>query len=988
MPIFLWLFVPAAQSSQVMERHGIGMILGQPEALLPVGEEYRLVLPQVTDISEQEGIRLELELLDEELCELEIVLYPLHIARPEFFPSIKGHTAVKGKGIHQVEIPFEQFEFRQMVRAFLNYLDSIAVRLVSGGSVLLKSVKADSMGDFAVHIEESSKAGEAGDEIAYEFVLSNLSCKQRVVNIHQSLYGKECLTAEYAPFVVMEAGEHRDYTVKVKMTEDIPAGGMEKSCFLFVPDGDGTQAKKITLYASKPRKHPYLFLHEEQWEKRKAAILQDESLYQAYVKQYEETAENWDVPAVSRAEDYVYPSYSQNGLFKTAVAWKISGKDEYLQKALRYLDGLLDEENGYLATNQSYFVFIEDKEEYTRGDFKVRRAVNAGWVQEAEFFNKVAMTYDLLYDCFTPDQHRRMEACLRNYMKFAGWRLTDGDGNNFQLAETAAGLLCAMVLEDHGMVKRFLSGYNGYLDLLSSVFLDDGMYFEEASGYTKLAGEICFDIVNAAENFGIALKMAKVPASFDRNILHSPWAMREEWAEDGKPFLGMSFKRLERLTNPTRTLKDYFDCTAKLLTEKGILFSINDSNEHDFTELYKKAYYLYGEPLYQRIAGLSGMREPLLEPEEPESYELGKQSVLLLGGGMGILRDKSTQAVLKFGTHGGYHGHYDRLSLASFIKDNQTFHNNEFAWFGYDSFLFKMWVQTSVAHNMVVVDGRMQKPSPCECVYYADTEEFHAVCAQTETEWMDPPYGGQTPYPLLFPEEKCRAEGRFILTPEQKREQGAIGDYSEPVFQRRLLVLFHGYCIVWDYLEGKEEHQYDCLYHPMGRFENENKLDFTYKKRFSEDPFGAGQFILNCYTACAEGTLNLQFHEAKEKVNGNDIIANVPEASIWRAYPQSGEVTIGKYPYKSDTYTEENIQDTSHYLEEPLKKTVSFKAKGKQAGFITLLEAGQKTGRITAVRCDAFNAIVVEEESGEQWKVAVTGMDKRTAEIAVEISRR
>lgn len=118
------------------------------------------------------------------------------------------------------------------------------------------------------------------------------------------------------------------------------------------------------------------------------------------------------------------------------------------------------------------------------------------------------------------------------------------------------------------------------------------MYFEEASGYVRLAGELFFDIVNAAENFGISLKAMKVPASFDRNILHAPWAMRECWSEDKKPFLGMSFARFETFTKPDRELKDYFDCTAKLLTDRGILFSINDSNEQDFTDLYKSLLFI------------------------------------------------------------------------------------------------------------------------------------------------------------------------------------------------------------------------------------------------------------------------------------------------------------------------------------------------------------------------------------------------------------
>ncbi|MCM1231982.1 MAG: heparinase II/III-family protein [Ruminococcus flavefaciens] len=957
------------------------------QALCAEGPEYRMILPQVSDVLQEECVRLEIDVQGVEPVEIEITLYPLAIARPEFFPCIKGCVTVSGKGAHRVEVPFEQFEFRQMTRAFLSYLDAVSVKVLRGGKVLLKSVEIDTLGDFEVRVERCSKAANTGEWVSYPVTLHSKLPGTRGVNIRQSTYGKECLPTAYEKFVTLEGDSRKECVLKVKMTEDLPAGGLEKSEFIFVPDGDGSQLKKACFYTSKVRNHPYLVLRESEWSKRRNAIFTDNKLQDAFYKEYEKTAIEWVVPEVSTEEDFVYPAYSQNDLFKTAVAWKITGKSEYRQKAMQYLTGILDETNGYMKTRRSYFVFIEDRKEYVRGDFKVHRAQNAGWVQEAEFFNKVAMSYDLLYDFFTPEQRQRTEDCLRNYMKFASWRLTDGDGNNYQVAETATGMLCAMVIQDYEMLNRFLYGYNGYMDLLSSVFLDDGMYFEEATGYTRLAGELYFDAVNAAENFGISLKDVKVPASFDRNILHSPWSMRETWAEDKKPFLGMSFKRFEEFTNISRSLKDYFDCVAKVLTDRGIMFSINDSNELFFSELYKKAYYLYGEPLYKRIADLSEIPETLFVPEEKEIPEIGKRSVLLNGAGLGILRDGRSQAVLKFGSHGGYHGHYDRLSFVSFIKENQTFYNTEYAWYGYDSFLFKMWVQTSIAHNMTVVDRRMQKPSPCECIYYADTKEFQAICAQTTTEWMDPPYGGQTPYPYAFPEEKCAMEGRYILRSERKRKQGEIGEYSEPVFQRRLLILFHGYCIVWDYLEGKEEHQYDCLYHPMGQFENEDHYMFSHAERFSEDPFGAGQFVMNCYSAELRGTVCLKFHNAEPKTDRDGVMDYMPEAALWRAYPQTGEVIIGRYPQSGDSFTEENCRETADHLKEPLRKTVSFASRGKQARFITLLEAGKETGEVKAVRCEGFDSVVVEESNGMGWCFSVTGMDQREREISVEMSQ-
>lgn len=967
--------------------------------------EYRITLPEVTDVSRQETLRLAVELLGDEISELEVTLYPLRIARPEFFPCVRGRAAVMGRGLHHVEILLEQMDFGQMVRAFLNYLDGIAVKLTGGGAVILKGVETDTLGSLEVQIPRTSRAAGAGEWADYPVTLINKSDRKMLVNISRSLYGKECLPVEYAPYAVLEAHESGAYAVRVKMTEDVAPGGYEKSIFLFLPEGEKSEVKRAVFKTVREKKHPYLFLKEEQWLKRKAALSNDGRLYEAFRKAYVEAADAWEVPDPSESVDYVYPAYSQNPLFCAAAAWKITGEERYREKIRKFFDGFLDGEKGYLATEKSYFEFIEDASEYDRGDFKVCRAQSAGWVQEAEFFNKMAVVYDLLYHSFTSGQHRQIKQCFRNYMDFASWRITDGDGNNFQVAEAGTGLLCALVLQDQEMVDRFLYGYNGIMDLLSSILLDDGMYFEQASGYVRLAGELFFDIINAAENYGISLKDKKVPVSCDRNIIHAPWAMREMWAEDGKPFLGMSFQRFDFRRRTEISFRDFYDCTARLLTKQGILFSVNDSNEQDFTKLYQRAFYLYRDPLYRQIGGQAQYPEPLLAvekipeemlPEKTAEEMPGRRSDLMEASGFGILRDGKAQAVLKFGLHGGYHGHYGRLSLGSFFQDGMTFHNNEYAWFGYDSFLFKMWVQTSVAHNMTVVDGRMQKPSPCQCVYYEDGsagKEFRAVCAQTTTQWFDPPYGGQTPYPYVFPKEKCAMEGRFILTPEDPRSQGDIGEYSEPVFQRRLLILFHGYCILWDYLEGEQEHRYDCLYHPMGRLEQRGftalrRAGAVKRERFLEDPFGAGQFIQNCYTAQMDGTLCLRFHEGQPRVNANDTMDHMRESAVWRAWLPAGEVTVGKYPQKEDTFTDENRKAAEGYLEEPLKKTVSFSVHGRRAEFITLLEGGGSAERIREVSCQNFHSIAVTEADGRGWTISADGMADRTAKVLVRVESR
>lgn len=187
----------------------------------------------------------------------------------------------------------------------------------------------------------------------------------------------------------------------------------------------------------------------------------------------------------------------------------------------------------------------------------------------------------------------------------------------------------------------------------------------------------------------------------------------------------------------------------------------------------------------------------------------------------------------------------------------------------------------------------------------------------------------------------------------------------------------------------------------MGRFDGEiypeekpgdsqvdGKIQWTYRERFSDDPFGAGQFIQNCQSARADGTLRLHFRDAVARVNGNDILDNLPETTLWRAYPARGEVTVGKYPQKGDSFTEENRRACIGYLEEPLKKTVSFSAEGRKAGFITILEAGEQTERIKTVECHEFNVVLITERDGSQWRIAAEGMGEKDAAVKAAVTRQ
>ncbi len=985
---------------------------GETAGYLEEGKIASYDFPYTMDLRAYDGIEVVVGAANRSDLWLDVVLEPLGSGRPEFIRQTRASICIPRSG-GGVRIPFSAFDHSVLVSAHMKYISRVKLLLrkdeektafwSSPARLQIESPGFYMADSFRAKALWASRAGDAGETLTWQVRLENDSEEEILLAASEIRQGRESFSLNFEKKILLKAQEVRNVNISAVLPDKIAPGGFEMRQMQWNPCGMNLPGQSVKLYAGRKGVHPFLLHRGDGWAHLKKLVREDVLLAQRFKEEYEEKALAFAVPKPAADESFVFISETQDDFLKTAVAWKVTEKKEYLEKLLFYFKGFLDKECGYLSTRYPYFQFIRSKKEWEKGiagdssgkdgscPFAVHRACSAGWVQEAEFMTKLAFVYDLFYEReeFTPWMHREMELCMRSYMEFTDWRLSDGDGNNFQLAEACASLYFACLLSDYPLIGRFLSGKNGIYDLIGAVFSDDGSYFEGATNYVRLAAEILLHCANSCENYGLNLKDVLVPASFDDHILHAPWAKRQEWAKDHKPFLGMSFERFEPNQRPVRRLKDFTDQLTTLLTPEGILFSVNDSNEQSLIPIMDLAYFLYLDPAYcvfsdEEQAGDFLFGKHMADWKKQNRKERqgnGKDSVLVRGGGFAILREKTgedciCQAVMKYGQHGGYHGHYDRLSLVSFLRDNQTFHNQEFAWFGYDSFLFKMWVQASIAHNMVVVDRKMQEPTPCECIYFAKEEHFSAVCAQTLCRWSDPPYGGQTPYPIQFPEEKCRKEGRYILVPPIPREQGEIGEYTEPVFMRRLCVLAKGILFVWDYLKAEELHDFDCLYHPFGSVEISGMRYRESEERFDDDPFGAAQFVTCCHWFDTEGTVSLSFSNKQKRVNTNDRIDFVENSHLFGIYPLKGEAMVGKYPFKTDDFQNVWKHNAVDLLKDPCKKTVSFHQKGTCARFVTALEIGQKESSIRHIQSEAYGSIIIYKKDGSVGRLTVKGMDE------------
>ena len=183
-----------------------------------------------------------------------------------------------------------------------------------------------------------------------------------------------------------------------------------------------------------------------------------------------------------------------------------------------------------------------------------------------------------------------------------------------------------------------------------------------------------------------------------------------------------------------RTITDLWNSLLPFIDYRGVIFGVNDSTENKVagnrTEVggqpFELAYYAYRDPRYAAMIKLGGGGKrdllygvPDLPANTPEKY---RDSAYADNVGLVMLRSQTAdrpireqiQAVLHYGTHGWAHGHYDRTDLLSLMRYGRSFWNPESVFYVYEPFMYKFYYQTSVNHNMVVVDEKMQEATPGE----------------------------------------------------------------------------------------------------------------------------------------------------------------------------------------------------------------------------------------------------------------------------------
>lgn len=158
-----------------------------------------------------------------------------------------------------------------------------------------------------------------------------------------------------------------------------------------------------------------------------------------------------------------------------------------------------------------------------------------------------------------------------------------------------------------------------------------------------------------------------------------------------------------------------FHSPLGVLLPDGSLPAFNDSGSPDLygqSFLYEVAYAATHDPILLNVIehGARGDREAFLfgAPQLPKAAAPRLASAVFPEAGYATLRSSTSDltAVMKFGPHGGAHGHYDKLNFVLFSHGITLADDPGTHFYGLP--IHKEWDAMTIAHNTISVDGQRQ----------------------------------------------------------------------------------------------------------------------------------------------------------------------------------------------------------------------------------------------------------------------------------------
>ena len=276
--------------------------------------------------------------------------------------------------------------------------------------------------------------------------------------------------------------------------------------------------------------------------------------------------------------------------------------------------------------------------------------------------------------------------------------------HNIQCWKNSAVGLVGFLLGDEQLIKEAIDNpEQGYWTQMRKGVSPDGVWWEGAWGYHFYTLSALWHLTEAARNCGINLYGVELRRMFDA------------------PFKFMM---------PNWRLPAFNDSTeVALLTEIGFArFGVTQP-------IYELAYARYRKPIYAELLARGERRSDFAlwfgVGELPKPKPLKWRSANYPASGYAILAkgdgEQATWICLKYGPHGGWHGHPDKLNFVLYARGQVLAIDPGMARYGVP--IHGGWYRTTLAHNTLVVDEANQRPAEGKCLVFGSERGVDFVVA-------------------------------------------------------------------------------------------------------------------------------------------------------------------------------------------------------------------------------------------------------------------
>lgn len=378
-----------------------------------------------------------------------------------------------------------------------------------------------------------------------------------------------------------------------------------------------------------------------------------------------------------------------NEIRELGVVYQLTGQSKYADRARKIL----------LAYSDRYLTYprhdnqgrpVTGRGLASGGNRSAGGRVTSQSLSEASWLIPVVQGADLIWDTLSGEQRRAVEDKLfRPALDETILNTSETPTiHNIQCRRNSAAGLVGFLLGDEKLIHEAIDGRHGYRTQMAKGVSEDGVWYEGAWGYHFFTIEGIWPLTEAARNCGVDLYGPELRRMFDAPLTFA---------------------------SPAFTLPPFNDSGEVRLSAHAGLYELAFARYGDRTHMQL----LENAKRDGQMAMWFGV-DPLPQPESIPvrgSHNAPATGYSMLRKGAGT---EATWACIKYGPHGGGHGHFDKLNVVLYARGKMI--GVDSGTRAYGSPIHGTWDKTTVAHNTLVIDQASQQQATGKCLAFGSED--------------------------------------------------------------------------------------------------------------------------------------------------------------------------------------------------------------------------------------------------------------------------